>query len=456
MKKNQEKKKERDEKKNELKPEQAQALEDLEEILGYPISRVKEIVVINPGVKIDGGNITELNLLSGKLSALPESIGNLSSLKKLSLYQSQLSTLPESFGNLTSLKVLHITNSKLTKLPESFGNLTSLQELWLNGNKLSTLPESIRNLSSLQSLRLPDNKLSTLPESIGNLKSLQELKLTRNKLTNLPESIGNLTTLKELGLSNNELTTLPVSFWRLKNLERLFLGNNPWEGAWKGIEQYPAATVLERSWQILPIVVFLSHSKDDKEQYRVNDFKNELKGQEEICEMYSSGENDVLESQLVLFIATKNSMKSEQCRQELDLAKTYDIPIIPIKGPDIRWDDLKQIDLGTDFNLSDKLGIEFNKKNIKQFYDELYEHIKKYKHEVNLFESEGKILDREWLNVKTIVNKFVKSEGFREIYTRNINQFKKLNEELKNKQINPAEYFIKLSRILKKMKTMEE
>ena len=68
---------------------------------------------------------------------------------------------------------------------------------------------------------------------------------------------------------------------------------------WKGIDQYTIHTVLERSRHRAPIIVFISHSKGDKKQYRVSNLKNELKGQEEISEVLGNGENDISESHLV-------------------------------------------------------------------------------------------------------------------------------------------------------------
>ncbi|MFX0139847.1 MAG: leucine-rich repeat domain-containing protein, partial [Candidatus Hodarchaeota archaeon] len=67
-------------------------------------------------------------------------------------------------------QILKLNGNSSLALPESIGNLSSLKELDLRDNKLTTLPESIGNLSSLKELDLRDNKLTTLPESIGNLE----------------------------------------------------------------------------------------------------------------------------------------------------------------------------------------------------------------------------------------------------------------------------------------------
>ncbi|MHA1252430.1 MAG: leucine-rich repeat domain-containing protein [Candidatus Helarchaeota archaeon] len=149
------------------------------------------------------------------------------SITGLGLHNCDLMTLPESIGDLKSLKILWLYDNKLTTLPESIGNLKLLEYLNLENNKLKTLPESIGKLKSLQILNLKNNELTTLPESIGYLKSLKILWLYDNKLTTLPESIGELSSLHQLNLSNNQLATLPESFIDLiKKDVKINLENN--------------------------------------------------------------------------------------------------------------------------------------------------------------------------------------------------------------------------------------
>jgi Leucine-rich repeat (LRR) protein len=47
----------------------------------------------------------------------------------------------------------------LERIPESIGNLDSLKELDLYGNEIRTLPDSIENLQSLKKMNLVSNKL---------------------------------------------------------------------------------------------------------------------------------------------------------------------------------------------------------------------------------------------------------------------------------------------------------
>ena len=108
-----------------------------------------------------------LNCSCNELTSLPESIGQLSSLKELYCSFNKLTSLPESIGELSSLQILYCWNNQLTILPESIGQLSSLKELYCSSNRLTELPESIGQLSSLQRLRCSYNQLSSLPDSIG-------------------------------------------------------------------------------------------------------------------------------------------------------------------------------------------------------------------------------------------------------------------------------------------------
>ncbi|MGW2200066.1 leucine-rich repeat domain-containing protein, partial [Streptosporangium sp. NPDC001682] len=86
---------------------------------------------------------------------------------------------------------------QLTALPESLGNLTALTELSVGSNRLTVLPESVGNLTALTDLYLVDNQLTVLPESLGNLTALTELSVSDNPLTDLPDWLGDLPALSE-------------------------------------------------------------------------------------------------------------------------------------------------------------------------------------------------------------------------------------------------------------------
>ncbi len=187
------------------------------------------------------GNLTSIRILylnSNQLTgSIPESIGNLTSLIDLSLSNNQLTgSIPESIGNLTSLTYLHFGRNQLTgSIPESIGNLTSLRSLYLDENQLTgSIPESIGNLTSLRFLGLSSNKLTgSIPECIGNLTSLTDLSLANNQLTgSIPERIGNLTSLTNLHFGKNQLTgSIPESIGNLTSLRSLYLYENQLTGS---------------------------------------------------------------------------------------------------------------------------------------------------------------------------------------------------------------------------------
>ena len=83
-------------------------------------------------------------------------------------------------------------DGNITVIPESIGNVTSLKEVYFFGNNITSIPESIGNLSALKDLGLHYNNIESIPQSIGDLQSLEVLYLNNNQLTSLPSTICNL------------------------------------------------------------------------------------------------------------------------------------------------------------------------------------------------------------------------------------------------------------------------
>jgi Leucine-rich repeat (LRR) protein len=179
---------------------------------------------------------TELDLSNMKLTELPESIGQLTQLRKLDLGHRQsysnnkddeknkLTSLPESLGQLTQLQELIIADNQFTELPESLEKLTQLQKLDLSHNPLRVLSESLISLTQLQSLFLKGITFVEFPSNLWKLSNLKTLSLFDMQLTSLPPEIAQLIHLERLHLGPNPLTSLPAEIIQLKNLKHLSLG----------------------------------------------------------------------------------------------------------------------------------------------------------------------------------------------------------------------------------------
>lgn len=80
------------------------------------------------------------------LMALENKVGQIPAVSEVKRY-------PDTFGFVAQdnhIAQLGFYGKRLTSLPESIGNLTSLKILDLDCNKLKSLPESIGNLNSLK------------------------------------------------------------------------------------------------------------------------------------------------------------------------------------------------------------------------------------------------------------------------------------------------------------------
>ena len=231
-------------------PEDMVDFSKLQIILSYGTSREGKLTRIPESI----GQLSQLKSLClgwNQLSKFPESITHLSLLQALDLSKNGLSSLPESISQLSQLKRLDLRDNQLHELPESIGQLSQLQVLDLGYNDLSSLPERITQLSQLQVLDLSYNDLSSLPESISQLSQLKRLDLSWNRLSELPESIGQLGQLKRLNLKSNRLRELPESISQLSQLQVLDLGRNDLSSLPESISQLSQLQVLDLSYNDL-------------------------------------------------------------------------------------------------------------------------------------------------------------------------------------------------------------
>ena len=113
-------------------------------------------------------------------------------------------------------------NKDIKNIPDSIGDLDSLRHLALENNQITTIPNTIGNLKRLIYFTIDHNNITYIPPLIKNLNNLEKFNISYNDLgtyTNHPgtieENIGELTKLNELNLSNNELIILPVGMCSL-------------------------------------------------------------------------------------------------------------------------------------------------------------------------------------------------------------------------------------------------
>jgi len=439
-----------------IKPEDIKTLLDLEEVINKELKIIKIISMDSFGITIRNNNVIGLGLYDCDLESFPKPILKLKSLQKLNLANNKLEKLPDSISELTMLRKLDLSLNDLTSIPDSIGKCKSLQNIILEENDLKKLPKSIGDLITLKKLMLNNNKLKKIPKSIGNLTVLERLEMDNNQLIKLPESIGNLTFLKSLFLSNNKLSSLPWTIWKLKNWEYYHLDNNSWQDEWIELVKRDLPAIREFCRKRASINIFLSHAVQDQHNFRIKDISEFLEDQEEIynafyCEEHLKGNIDdfmnetVPKCQLLLFFASNKSVfHSVDCVHELELARKHSIQIIPIKGKDVDWGDLKTLDLDRE------LGHDFNKKKIKDFSEKIYEYIKKFKRDINLFVPEEAKIDKEKLNIKNLVNNYLDSDDFKEILKGNFEKFKEIFQKVSNNEISTNEYLEELIAIILK------
>ncbi len=403
------------------------------------------------------GNLKSLKTLSlkeNKLVDLPESICDLESLEYLNLMGNQVAALPEKIGKLKSLQKLDLSGNELKSLPKSFGQLKELQEIDLSTNKLEALPEDIGYLHVLENFNLYFNQLKELPPSFQALRSLKVLNLSYNQLSVMPESLLELEGIQFIGLKRNQLKSLPLGLWRMRSLEDIELEGNPWEGEWDEVVKNDVPTIFDFCRKRDTITVFCSHAEADfhSNLIKIEKIAKYLRDQEEIYKVYYSEEaiqggmsfeefmrKNVPISHALLFFATKKSLKSKPCQFELQLALDNQIPIIPILGPNLKWDNLNQISLseptGEPFQLAEVKGLNYLD-NVPAFGAELYQHIHELKRAINLFDKEEMRIDQVKLEFAELFTDFIKSSDYNKQFKENFDRIAELFVNFKKGSIS--------------------
>ncbi len=136
------------------------------------------------------------------------------------------------------------------------------------------------------------------------------------------------------------------------------------------------------------INIFISHAVSDFEEYEIESFsayleKNKAINKVYYCEKDISFDIDewmdqtIPKCQILLFIATENSLISKDCTRELQIARKNELSIIPIKGKNLDWSDLSPI------NLERQFGFEYDKEIFNEFKKNLFTYISKFKEDLD-------------------------------------------------------------------------
>jgi internalin A len=172
-------------------------------------------------------NLQQLNLSNNQITAIPDSLAQLTNLQQLNFSINQITAIPDSLAQLTNLQQLNLSNNQITAIPDSLAQLTNLQQLNFSINQITAIPDSLAQLTNLQRLYLAINQITAIPDSLGQLTNLQQLDLEGNQITAVPDSLGQLTNLTLLDLGENRITAIAESLAQLSKLTQLFLHRNP-------------------------------------------------------------------------------------------------------------------------------------------------------------------------------------------------------------------------------------
>ena len=140
----------------------------------------------------------------------------LSQSEVLNCSRRNLSALPEALGDLRSLKRLLLSQNELRDLPKGISKLSTLEELQLQYNKLSVLPEWLLALPHLQRLELEANEIIELPDVSLLGPHFKSINLSENRISSLPSALCQASSkLKSFRIHRNPLCDFPDDFWKI-------------------------------------------------------------------------------------------------------------------------------------------------------------------------------------------------------------------------------------------------
>ncbi len=149
---------------------------------------------------------------------LPESIGDLSAVRKLELRDNDITGLHSHIVNMAGLEEIVLANNKISEDATTLfnelrmvgapdvGDVSTLRVVDLHDNKISgVLPDFAAKMADLRTLDIKDNDISgTLPPHFDSLVSLTALDVRKCRLSGtIPAEYSSMTSTRSLDLSEN-------------------------------------------------------------------------------------------------------------------------------------------------------------------------------------------------------------------------------------------------------------
>ena len=150
-------------------------------------------------------NISKLSKLkiaffsNNLFTSVPSEFKECDSLYMLGLKANQIEEFAEDILPL-SISWLILTDNQISALPDSMGELSKLQKCALAGNKIERLPQSMKECQNLELIRLSANQLQEIPSWLLKLPKLSWLAFSGNPCVNTPKFELNSVDYKELEL----------------------------------------------------------------------------------------------------------------------------------------------------------------------------------------------------------------------------------------------------------------
>ncbi|MFY0640442.1 MAG: protein kinase [Bermanella sp.] len=133
-------------------------------------------------------NLKILFLTDNVFEHIPVVLAQCEKLEMIAFKSNRVKTVAEDCLPL-STNWLILTNNQIEALPNSIGQLTKLRKLALAGNRLTSLPDSMANCEALELIRLSANQLTTIPDWLLSLPKLAWLGFSGNSVCKTPNNI---------------------------------------------------------------------------------------------------------------------------------------------------------------------------------------------------------------------------------------------------------------------------